>query len=203
MIHETIEDFRKRYKGTFLFLTLKDKEFLVRYEEDDGDRFVFYSEAHGNILVSEETARTNLTHHFPETGLYNIEQEANLFTRYPARQWKRAPCADNTYIQRLTNHYINKRFDFEIATSIFYPKYPDTTSEALENLKKSSIAINSKFGLTKGYGKHKKAIILFYKTTPVGLVDNNQNIIQVKYKPLLQEVKDYYNNKEPTWTIKE
>lgn len=203
MIHETLDDFRKRYKHTFLFLNLKEKHHLVRYDEDDGDRFVFYSEEYGNILVREETARNNLTHHFPETGLYNIENEAHLFTRYPARQWKRAPCQDNVLVQRITNPYINKDFLFETANAIFYPTYPSTTNEALENLKNQSIAINTSFGLTKGTGKYKKAILLFYNKTPVGLVDNNHNTIQVKYKPLFQEVKDYYNKKEPAWTILE
>lgn len=203
MIYETLDDFRKRYRGTYLFLKIKDKDYLVRYEEDNGERFVFFSEDRGNILVTEETARTNLTYYFPETGLYNIQENVYLFSRYPARQWKRAPCAENTSIVKLGDLHLTKNFSFELANAIFYPKYPDTTTEALEKLKNTSQAINSKFAIMKGTGKHKKSILLFYKATPVGLVDNNQNIIQVKYKPLLQEVKDYYNNKEPTWTIKE
>ena len=207
MIQESIEDFRKRYKGTYLFLDIKNKKYLVRYEEDDQEYFSFSSQKHGILLVNENTARNNISFHFPKPGLYNLTTHAIFFSRYPARQWKRAPHPDNVIVTSInyTSSYKEpiSNFDFNIAENIFFPKYPSSTKEAIEKLKKNTIAINTKFGISKAPKKYDNLFLLLYNCFPIGTIDNKNNTIVVKHTPLLQEVKDYYYTKEPEWTIQQ
>lgn len=202
MIIESLEDFRKRYKGTYLFLNVRGKEHLVRYESDNEEDFCFYSPEFGDLLVDEDTARNQIRIFFPKPGLYNVGEHVYEFTRNPLRQWKRAPCEDNTrlslMISILSNDYKSTSFNSRIAPDIFFPKYPENLDTAIKNLK-TAIALTPEFGITK----HPKdeTHLLWYHSNPIGIINTKTREITVKYKPLYQEVIDFFKKKEYSWTI--
>lgn len=204
MITDSIEDIRKKYKGTYLFLELQNKEYLVQYDNDEHGNFTFISPEHGSLLVKEETIRTKLKPYFPKSGLYNLENNAIFFSKNPIRQWKRGLCQENGILTKLssTNTYVQYiDIDFESVTNLFFPKYPKSTKEAIAILKKETIAISPKFGIETAPKNYKEGHILLYNCFPIGTINNNDNTIVVKHNPLLQEVKDHYYTKEPEWTI--
>lgn len=202
MTIESLEDFRKRYKGTYLFLNVRGKELLVRYESDNEEDFCFYSPEYGDLLVDEDTARNQIRIFFPKPGLYNIQEEVYEFTRNPLRQWKRAPCDDNSRLSQisavLSRDYKSTSLSIRIASHIFFPKYPENLDTAIKNLK-NSIALNQEFAITKH--PKEESLLLWYHSNPIGILDTKTREITVKYKPLYQEVIDFFKKKEYSWTI--
>jgi len=208
MIIESLDDFRRRYRHTYLFLEIDGKEHLVNYEGDDEKSFTFSSPQFGALLVNEKTAREKISFHFPRAGLYNIGDGLVDFSRNPARQWRRAPCSDNTrFVSVLNNlnpdlyglHRI--RFGWHEAENVFFPVYPKTTEEALENLPKFGRALNHKIGFTRAPKNYGTDSLIWFRSTPVGTVNKSRQEITVKYSPLYQEIYDHYMKKEPTWKV--
>ena len=104
----------------------------------------------GDILVDEDTARNQLSIRFPKSGLYNLKGTVYEFNRLPARQWKRAPCQDNTTFKPLLSN-INCTETLitlceEIPHELFYPTFPKNLDQALDNLK-LAIAVSHDFAL--------------------------------------------------------
>lgn len=206
MLRESLEDFRKRYKGTYVFLELNGTDYLVRYDQDNEEDFCFFSPIHGNILVDENTARELLTIRFPKTGLYNTDEDAVEFCRLPERQWKRAPAQENTIIvpfdRKINTLYGKRTLTPELAHSLFYPEYPESLDIALE-IKKKTVALNHKFGIYTPDNTKETRQVLFFLSQPVAWINKNNKTISMEFKPLHQEVKDFLNSSEPEWTIQE
>jgi len=202
MITESLEDFRKRYKGTYLFLNFKGQDHLVRYDSDNEEDFCFFSPNYGDLLVDEDTARTQIKIKFPKPGLYNIQDDVYEFTRNPLRQWKRAPCSDNSRLilitSTLTREYQYVDLTHQNVSFIFFPKYPNNLDTAIKELK-TAIALNQEFGITKH--TEENIYILWYHCNPIGFVYPKTRTITVKYTPLYQEVIDFFKKKEYTWIV--
>ena len=206
MIIESLDDFRKRYRNTYVFLEINGKNHLVNYESDDEESFIFISPTFGDLIVNEKTAREKISFYFPKAGLYNLASGMTDVTRYPARQWRRAPCHENTRFKPITNIIareptIRNLFSFETARQLFFPEFAKTTHNAIESLHKKGTAINRLFGVTKAPEKYDAEYILWYRQSPVGIIDQKKQEITVRYVPLYQEVCDHYTKKEPTWQV--
>jgi hypothetical protein len=205
MIQESIEDFRKRYKGTFVFLNIEGKEQLVYYEHDEEESFSFWSPVYGDILVDKECAMSRLSFIFPENGLYNIGGTCWEFNRNPARQWKRAPCHENTVFSNplhLLGVLGRERLSLTSGTAqeLFFPSYPNSIEEAIENLK-PMVALNLKFGISCSATKDKNKLILWYKNDPIGYANPETKTIEVYVKQLYQEVVDFIKREAWTWSL--
>ena len=212
MIQESVEDFRKRYKNTYVFLTLNGKETLVYYEQDhreehddEGeDEFSFWSPIYGSILVDADCAMGRLSFIFPEAGLYNINEECYEFNRNPARQWKRAPCQDNTsFTSPLKNIGLgiqNIILDHNSAQELFFPSYPNSIEEAIDNLK-TMVALNGKFGISNSATKDLNKLLFWYKSEPIGYINPTEKTIEIHVKQLYQEVVDYVKKEAWTWRL--
>lgn len=203
--HETLEDFRKRYRNCFVLLDIRGKKQLVQYLDDSEDEdghcdFTFYSPQFGEFLVDEETATETLTFFFPEQGHYNWCGNSYYFSRYPQRQWKRAPCTDNTRIITSVGGLMH-RSSIQLTTAtcekFFFPEYPKNLEEALAKLKES-YAVNKDFSLFFNKEIDNNPILL-YHNTPVALINKETKTILVKFHPLFQEVLDFIREKEPLW----
>jgi len=206
MITESLEDLRKHYRSTYVFLEIEGKKHLTFYGGDNEEEFIFQSPTFGDLLVNTDTVREKLTFLFPKAGLYNLNNGVYDFTRNPARQWRKAPCGDNTRFRGITDSITLRavpkiHFSFDIAEHIFFPKYPRTTEEAVQNIPKDGIALNRNIGITIAPEKYDAEHILWYRQAPVGTLDSKKKEITVKYQPLYQEIYDYYTKKEPQWKI--
>lgn len=203
MIQETLEDFRRRYKNTYVFLKIKGENHLVSYESDNEEDFSFYSGKYGNILVDEETAREAISFSFPSAGLYNVDGQAVFFCRNPLRQWKRAPCPDNVSISPILKELqLNIAFpeiSFKTMEQVFFPEYPNSLEEVEEVT--HSLALNKSFALSASHTENPENWILWFNTSPIGIVDKRTHTISIKYHAFYQETLDYFRKEASPWTV--
>lgn len=201
--HESIEDFRKRYKDAFVFLNFDNKQLLVQYNSDKEGNFIYNSPVYGEIQIDQDTAMCETSFSFPTAGLYNIDDNAFMFTRVPARQWKRAPHRDNCQITSVLQRIFTKRpllLTCNSLEQVYYTKYPKSLESAI-NTDKHTVALNLRFAISASNTKQKDQRILWYKQTPVAYVDTGSRSIIIKTDNLRQEISDYIKKKEPTWTL--
>lgn len=203
MIRESLEDFRKRYKGTYLFLKVRGKDMLVRYESDNEEDFCFYSATYGDILVDEETARENITLVFPPMGLYNVDGQAYVFTRVPARQWKRAPCEDNVLIfpilGEINLNVLDKPITMPSMEQVFFPHYEKSLDKAL--LTNTSIALSLNFAVSASNKDDQNQRILWFQNSPIGIINIKEREIHIKFHAFYQETLDFFRKGDFGWTI--
>ncbi len=199
---ENLEDFRKKYKGTYIFLEFNGKKELVYYAGDSDGTFKVLSKKYGNLLVDEATARESFTYYFPEIGLYNVKGIAQNFVRMPNRQWKRAPCSDNAHLRSILTRWFrdSSGITIESLDEVYNPKYPTSLEQALLNLK-TSMALNLKFAVSLSHLKNPNKYLLWYGQSPIGFVDKSDRTIEVKTPHMYQEVADFVKYKENSWTL--
>jgi len=176
---------------------------LVRYESDNEEDFSFYSGTYGDLLVDEETARENITLVFPPMGLYNVDGQACMFVRVPQRQWKRAPCEDNVTIYPILRElHLNcpqKPITMNSMEQIFFPEYEKSIDKAV--LMSPSVALSLNFAITDTNTDDKNQRILWFQSSPVGILLIKEREIHVKYHAFYQETLDFFRKGEYTWTI--
>lgn len=203
---DIVEDIRKKYKGTFCFLTLNGKEYLVIYSNDDGDnRFCLESPQFGEIIVDKETIDSCIRFTFPKNGLYNLNGSAVEYHRVPERQWKRAPCPDNSKLTTILSRIgIDVGLDTQITLSnleeIYKEKYPNSIDEALKKIKYST-ALSKKFAISLAPSGKLSEALLWFQNQPIGLINTSTRDVSIKYEHLYQEALDYFRKKETTWNL--
>ena len=207
VLNETLEDFRRKYKGTYVLLEYNDKKNLVYYSGDNERDFVFKMLDYGDILVDQKTARENLNLFFPEQGLYNIDEQVIHFSRNPNRQWKRAITAENTYMWNIFSD-INRNcycpnLSLKTVNQMLYPVY-SKLDDAIKKLEKETvlgIAINKNIAVSQPEKAGKEPYVLWWKSRAIGYVLHEVSTLNVVYEPLRQEVLDFCRKEEPTWKV--
>lgn len=206
-MRESVEDIRKKFRGTYCFLELNGKKHLTEFYDDNGeDAFYFKSPEFGEIIVDRETVDTCMTHSFPSNGLYNVQGQAINFVRYPERQWRRAPYRDNCRMTPILTYIsinINSRaleINLHNLEELYRGSYPTNLESAILSLKYST-AVNKDFAVSRSTSDDKNEYILWYHTQPVGIVKSKEKTIEVVFEPLYQEVQDYIRKQEPTWLL--
>lgn len=206
-MRDSLEDIRKKYRGTFCFLDLNGKKHLAEYTDDNGDQtFYFKSPNFGEILVDRETIDNCLTYKFPQSGLYNVSNEAVEFVRLPERQWKRAPFRDNCMLVSIlsTIGITIKKSHLDISLlnleEVFKEKYPNSLEEAISTLKYSK-ALDKNFAISWPTRNHETEILLWFRRQPIGIIKPEEKLIEIVFQPLYQETSDFLRDKEPTWQL--
>lgn len=204
MYTETLDDFQKKYEGCFVFLTLKDSNYLVKYRGlgEESGTLLFESPDFGDILVSYKDYKNNVKFTFPQRGMFNINGQACLFCRVPARQWKRAPHKGNcTFIPVLsTLNLVREELKLTIDTmeQLYFPFYPTTVNDALKLLERQeSIALNNKLSLS--ISDIDGSYLVWYNLNPVGYLTDNK--LTIKDTLFEQEILDVIRDKGLLWQI--
>lgn len=199
-LSESIDDFRKRYRGTYVFLDFSGDTHLVQYVEDSDNEFIFKSPKYGEIVLNEDTVRRTIKLKFPPSGLYNVAGNAVFFARIPARQWKRAPCQDNCVILNILNCFkrVPVKFSIETLNEIYNTIYPENLDKALAELKYST-ALSNKFGISVSHLADKDTFLFWYKCNPIGVGYKSVKELVIFNKHLFQEVRDFCKRKETQW----
>lgn len=206
MTQESLDDFRKKYKDTYCFLTLNGKEYLVHYADDNGgNNFYLHSPEFGEIIVDQNTLQSCLRPVFPKTGLYNLDGSAVEYTRLPERQWKRAPCASNTTLFPILKKLsitppTNTKINLHTLEEIFKRKYPKSIDNALENLRYST-ALNRNFAISQSITGKDSELLFWYRSQPIGLLNAITKEITIKYNHLYQETLDFLRKNETSWNL--
>ena len=207
MITDSVEDIRRKLSSTYVKYTPEpDEEYILFVNEVETNHVEFYSRNLGEIRVTMDKFRQFTTFHFPDSGLYNIGDSCCEFLRRPERQWRKAPCSENVQVNPITNTIRTHRplpvaFNTDTFTNLFRPKYPKNLQEAIDTLKEST-AINKNFAVSiSGYADPNR-FLFWYRSNPIGVIDNKDKTIRLNYHLLKQEVEDLLNEREPAWKLK-
>lgn len=189
---DTLEDFIKKYRGTFVFLKTKHGDVLAKFMETNGDHLEFYSDEFGEIQLNLQNAWSQIDIRFPKTGLYNVGDSLFVkFYRIPERQWKRSPCRGNSAFYSLASNGLMAEIpeiNYPNLMETFYPWYP--TEKRLAKIacaKRGGVALNRNFGITLSDIADYN---LFYGLSCIGTIKDDK--IDVQYQPLQQEVIDSF-----------
>lgn len=195
---DTIEDFVKKYRNTFVFIKQKSQEYFVEFTESREAGLYFTSPSHGTFLLKYDNALSSIRTVFPESGIYNVGDKLfQEFIRVPERQWKRSPCNSNCIFNSLDyNLQQPHSINYETLYDCFFPKYPTSIKEACDSVQvRGAVALNRKFGITISDTADYN---LYYGLNCIGSITNNK--ITVEYEPLRQEVIDYFGQ-DLTWKM--
>jgi len=194
-MEDSLDDFIKKYRNTFVFLKYKESDLLVEFVDSDRN-LIFHSPEVGQIVVRLENARKEIKCLFPKNGIYNVGSIGfSEFIRIPERQWKRSPCKSNCAIVNVAEPLIAQtRINYESVSDCFTPQYPATKLEAEQQVqKRGGVALNDKFGITLGDNSD---YVLYYGLNAIGTISDSK--IDVQFPPLIIEVTDYFG-KDLVW----
>lgn len=209
LVLDNLNEFSKKYRDTFLRIGEKK---IVAYCANVEDKIYFTNSKFGEIILNQYT-ETTLDASFPEPGCFNMDNQAFVFKRVPARQWKKAPCKSNCNIYdpfhhikangiSLGNYY--RVLNEDILIHAFKQRNILSIKKALFILKKEekrSIALTNDFILStnilnNNYNKEK--YILFFESFPIGFLENSTEHIKPSLKlfnkEFNQEVYDAFKN---------
>ena len=207
-MRDSLEDIRKKFRGTYCFLELNGKQHLTEFTGDnEEDQFFFRSPVFGDVIVDRETIDNCMTYRFPKSGLYNLQGQAVEFVRLPERQWKRAPFRENCIILQLLPAiqvtFSRAYYDVNLLNleEIYKEVYPESLDTAIVSLK-YSMALDKNFAISQSPTENYENELLFwFRKQPIGIINPAKRTIEVRFLPLLQEVQDFIRTKEPTWQL--
>lgn len=187
---EILNDFRRRYEGTFVWLTMEEitKETLVKVTriEDDSNKIGVLrldSFEYGSLSINMGSDGHSLQFKYPPVGVFQHATDAFVFTRRPARQYRRGICADNSTLRSVTAGVAGNIARFEartIASAFEHKTYP--VREALRMLRTGrarSVALDNNYSLCLSFTSSSRDFVVFHWTLPVGKVDDSGRLTLV------------------------
>src|ERR1700743_1243500 len=106
---EVINDFRRRWEGTYVWLSIDDKksEELVKLDAIEASStkvatLYLPSDRVGKLTINFGSEGHSLQFRYPPVGVFQYERDAYVFYRRPERQYRRGICADNSTMQNVT-----------------------------------------------------------------------------------------------------
>lgn len=186
---EILNDFRRRYEGTYVFVKEPDGGesnlfHLDRVEENDEKTGVFHlrSEEIGKIKLNFGSAHTIKFVPAP-VGVFQYKTDAHVCQRNPIRQYRRGICSDNTFILPVFYSLyegLNLGWSFEMVQAAFDAKV-FTFKDGLELLntgKMRSVALHDNFALCLSLNENSPDYILLHWNVPIARVNNAGKVTQ-------------------------
>lgn len=109
---EVVQDFRRRYEGTWVFLKMENKgvETLVKVHEvsESFSKVAVLnleSSEHGMLTINLGSEGHSLRFKYPSIGVFQHGRDALTFRRRPTRQYRRGVCPDNSSMGPVTRNF--------------------------------------------------------------------------------------------------
>lgn len=198
---EILQDFRRRYEGTFVWLSMEDitKETLVKVTrvEDDAEKVGVLrldSIEYGSLSINMGSSGHSLKFKYPPVGVFQHDVDALAFTRRPARQYRRGLCADNSTLRNVTASVVSNRARFtprEVASAFEHKTF--STNEALRLLRMGrvrSVALADNFAISLSITGTSDYIV-YHWINPVARCTREGKLTQIMediYKPQLRQL---------------
>ena len=168
---EVLQDFRRRYQGTFVFLKMEQRgiETLVKVDQvEDSVSKVgvlrLSSDEFGTMTLNIGSEGHSLVFKYPPVGVFQHGGEAYMFRRKPVRQYARGICASNSQMWNVTHSFVGNLTQWsarEIVSAFEGRKF--NLGEALELLNKykthRSVALHDNFTISKSVFENPEYII--------------------------------------------
>lgn len=206
-----VEDYHKRYSGTYLQFHDKNNDTLftgyvhkIYSDENLWNAKVEYSVGNFRTYTNKEI---DIVEEVPAVGTINYNNGVIIATRYPERQWKRGICTDNFKISNplYTVTKSAKKYpvleypikEHKLSLALADAIYNNTFFSTEEALKKISsfeclgAAVNNNFWFSPSW--YNKSIVLWYNSTIVGEYKTDK--LYILEKGFEQEINDFFRSK--------
>lgn len=192
---EALNDFRRRYEGTFVWLSMDDlkEETLVyvnRVESNESKIGVLHltSEKFGTLTINLGSDGHSLQFRYPPVGVFQHKGDALVFYRRPSRQYRRGICSDNSSMLDVTR-YITGRTPQWTASEVqaAFSHNVSTVSEALATLTKKtvrSVALKGNMAISKSMIAGVNDHIVWHWTSPIAFVHPERGTINKVLEPM-------------------
>jgi hypothetical protein len=201
---EQLEEFRKKFSGTFMFISspkIKEKKLIRIVDVDIGAARVYASDVRKDVDYSFlYESDIELSFAFPSAKMLNVDNNIVYFSRHPARQYLRAPSTGNCSI-----FYPIPYMQHDLATVLLEAYAPTyfNLEEAVELLKTGDYigrAINTEFALTLSFTSNDEYLLWYIDVVIAKLTKDGIVVIHDIFR---QEVEDFlYRNRITKWQIK-
>lgn len=196
----TAQEIQKRYSNCFAYISDNGENKAVKFRDFviGGGTYKALVDV-GSGHVEEVDMRKMEIFPIQHRKLFQVGPTFCLFSRRPARQYRKGYNSDNTFVldvvtTSMQDHNIHVYSDkysaisYDTVKAFHTPLKPETFESAVEQLKKDKVgvAITSTFGLALSFVKGAD-YILFYLHKPIALISGNE----FKVLNLKQEVVDF------------
>lgn len=191
---EALNDFRRRYEHTYVWLSMEQlkKETLVhidRVEDSSSKIGVLHlnSEEYGQLTVNFGSSDHSLKFKYPPVGVFQHGNDAFVFTRRPARQYRRGLCSDNSTMVNVARTYVGNHAAWTASEVLSAHKHETFSKEAalemLAQKRMRGVALPDNYSLIKSFDKSSKDHFLFAWSYPVARISPEKGTITKLLEP--------------------
>lgn len=198
-----LDDFRRRWDQTYVWLKIKNKGIetlvLVRQVEYDANKVgVLHLESadYGLMTINLGSSDHSLLFRNPPVGVFQHGQNALLFRRRPARQWRRGICSDNSWIVPVTRTFAGGRTALDLGTVESAFKHRVLTKSdalaALNEKRAKSVALDSNLSISLSMVKSPEYVVFFWDDV-VGRCDEKGRLTMVYEKVMASKLAEVFD----------
>lgn len=191
--HEVIQDFRRRYENTYVWLKMEEQqcETLVHVDSvtDSNTKMAVLtlsSAEYGQLGVNFGSSDHTLKFKYPPVGVFQAGDTVLCFTRRPARQYRRGLCADNSTMNNIGRNIIGNmtRWTMDNVAAAFKHEtksVEDAYSLLKDNKKLKGVALPNEFSLIRNMTsvQSKSDLILFHWQQPLAFVSPEGKLVKL------------------------
>lgn len=204
---ECLSDFRRRYEGTFVWLAIEEKEietlvYVRRVEDHESKVGILHldSAEYGSLSINIGSDGHHLQFRYPPVGVFQSGNNALVFARRPARQYRRGLCGDNSTLFDVTRSVTGRsaRWDASNVQAAFSHKVmtlPDALKKLESRKRMSSAALASNYAVAKSMTNGDDSFVLFHWTNPIARLNPEGKVVKL-LAPMLEQRINTFIDKE-------
>jgi len=197
--NEVLQDFRRRWEGTFIWLGIEGRgDELVRLDSVEASStkvatLNLSSDKVGKLSLNFGSEGHSLQFRYPPVGVFQHEKDAYVFYRRPQRQYRRGICTDNSIMYNVTRNLVGNRCSWnygEVRSAFEHETFSVTTALTLLGKGYKGVALESNFSLCQSMFETPD-YVLFHWVHPIARVNTRgqvTHLIENAYKDMVNRM---------------
>jgi hypothetical protein len=198
---QVLQDFRRRYEGTFIHLELHaEQREVIAYVKaviSHPDRVGILdldTEEYGTLQLNLGSDGHTLKFKYPPVGVFQHNNHAALFFRRPMRQYRRGLCTDNSVLTSTARLFGTPAIGLSyhsLKSAFLHKTY--NTNEALGMIPKTkSVALDDNLTLMCSPFEDKTVGVILHYQQPIAQINVNKGTILVVHEKVYEEMLHKY-----------
>lgn len=197
-LNDIVRDFVQRYEKSYIWVSPPDnnEESLFYVDRVTADRtkianLTLTSPEFGKIILNMGTAHT-LKFKYPPVGVFQYRQDAYMFRRNPAKQYRRGLCAGNSSIAAVYRD-LTQAGDVDLSFDLLQSAYQAQSysfadaCRMLTSGKYRSVALKNQFSLLLPITPIADYLLMFWET-PIASINPVDGRVVTIYEPSFEKV---------------